>query len=116
MKTKFDHIEVHVKEIKKYCDFLVSIFEGGSYEVISESGTSMFTSLEGIHIEVKKKKTNEEPNFNGFCNPCLRKSEAKKFIWEIGFEVIKKISTPEGPVFFFKDGEGIMWHIKDRNE
>ena len=116
MKIKFDHIEVHVKDIKKYCDFLMSIFEGGSYKVISESGTSMFTSPEGINVEVKKKKVNEAPNINGFCNPCLRRSEAKKFILDRGFEITKELSTPEGPVFFFADQESITWHIKDRNE
>ena len=52
----FDHVEVHVFEVKKYCDFLMAIFEGGSYKVISESGTSMFTSSDSIHIEGQEKE------------------------------------------------------------
>jgi len=39
----------------------MAIFEGSSYKVISETGTSMFTSLDGINIEVKKKKINQAP-------------------------------------------------------
>jgi len=116
MNSKFDHIEVHVSDIQKYCEFLKAIFEGGSYEVISSSGTSMFTSPELINIEVKKKKNDSLPNGSGFCNPCLRRSDAKKFIEKLGFTISKELSTPEGPVFFFDDSEGVTWHIKDRDQ
>ena len=75
----FDHIEVHVSDIKKYCEFLTSLFECGSYKVISQSGTSMFTSPEGINIEVKKKKNDQAPVVSGFCNPCLRRPDPKAF-------------------------------------
>lgn len=116
MKAKFDHIEVHVLDVKKYCDFLRSIFEGGSFKVISESGTSMFTSPEEINIEVKKTKLNQAPVSIGFCNPCLRRSDAKAFISRLGLTIDKELSSPEGPVFFFTDHEGIQWHMKDRKE
>ena len=53
----FDHIEVHVKNVPAYCKFLSVMFNGGRYKVISDSGTSMFVSDDGINIEVKKKAT-----------------------------------------------------------
>ncbi len=112
----FDHVEVHVSEIKKYCDFLVAIFEGGSYEVISESGTSMFTSSDGIHIEVKKKKINQAPEISGFCNPCLRRPDPKALILGLGLKIESEQDAPFGKVYFFKDHEGVTWHIKDLPE
>lgn len=112
-KTAFDHIEVHVGDIGRYCRFLETVFEGGAYEVISESGTSMFTSPDGIHIEVKKKKTDDAPITSGFCNPCLRRLGAKEFIGKLGFAIDHERETPMGIVYFFRDHEGILWHIKD---
>lgn len=116
MGTKFDHIETHVREINRYCDFLVTIFEGGTYEKISDSGTSMYSSPEGIHIEVKKTKLDQAPVSVGFCNPCLRRQDAKAFISRLGLTIDKELLSPEGPVFFFTDYEGIQWHMKDRKE
>ena len=49
-----DHIEAHVEDIAKYCKFLVKIFQGGRYKIISDTGVSMFVSNVGINIEVKK--------------------------------------------------------------
>lgn len=116
MKARFDHIEVHVSDIKGYCHFLTTIFEGGSFQIISESGTSMFTSPEGINIEVKQRKTIDPPIMSGFCNPCLRRPEARAFVQNLGFEIASERKTPEGMVYFFQDHEGVTWHIKDRNE
>ncbi len=112
----FDHVEVHVSDIKKYCDFLVAIFEGGSYEVISKSGTSMFTSVEGINIEVKKKQISQAPCMSGFCNPCLRRPDPRTFILRLGLKIESEKDAPFGKVYFFKDREGITWHIKDLQE
>jgi len=108
----FDHIEVHVSEIKKYCDFLTAIFEGGSYKVISESGTAMFTSADGIHIEVKKKKDDQVPEMSGFCNPCLRCPNPKALILGLRLKIESEHDAPFGKVYFFKDHEGVSWHIK----
>ncbi len=115
MSAKFDHIEVHVADIGKYCEFLVSVFEGGTFKVISESGTSMFTSPEGINIEVKHKQAEEAPIMSGFCNPCLRRLGAQQFIRSLSFAITKERKTAEGMVYFFQDHEGVTWHIKDRN-
>ena len=41
-KTYFDHLEVHVHNIPKYCNLLLKIFEGGNLKVINKNGTSMF--------------------------------------------------------------------------
>ena len=89
------------------------MFEGGTYEVVSKTGTSMFTAPEGIHIEVKKKKVNDTPIASGFCNPCLRRLGAKEFITQLGFPIEKELEAPFGMVYFFKDHEGILWHIKN---
>jgi len=112
---KFDHIEVHVKDIKKYCGFLIKIFQGGKIEVLNEEGISMFTSPDGLNIEVKKKDNKLGPIISGFCNPCLRTDGAKDFIQQtLKYQIIETRKTPQGyPVYFFKDYEGIIWHIKD---
>ncbi len=110
----FDHIEVHVENISTYCTFLVKLFHGGRYKVISESGTSMFVSNDGICIEIKKKKTKDLPSPTGFCNPCLRMENAKNFIEsELQLSITKTLSNPDGNVCFFTDSEGIQWHIKE---
>ncbi len=110
----FDHIEVHVQDITKYCAFLVELFQGGRYKVISDSGTSMFVSNDGINIEIKKKKGNETPDASGFCNPCLRMENAKHFIEEnFNFIITKTVANPDGACYFFIDHEGITWHVKD---
>lgn len=113
MSVRFDHIEVHVSEIEKYCCFLQSLFEGGKYEVISNSGTSMFTSPDGINIEIEKKNNSDLPITSGFCNPCVRRLDAKEFILKLGFEIEKELSVLFGMVYFFKDHEGVTWHIKN---
>jgi len=114
MNTRFDHIEVHIDDIKQYCDFLNRLFEGGNSEVISKTGTSMYTSPDGIRIEVKKKNITETAIQSGFCNPCLKRPAAKEFITGLGLVIDRVRETPEGPVFFFRDHENILWHMKDK--
>lgn len=113
MRVKFDHIEAHVSDIGRYCRFLQSLFEGGMFEIISDSGTSMFTSPDGIRIEVKKKAVEDTPVMSGFCNPCIRRRGAKDFIIGLGLEIEKELSSQSGMVYFFRDHERTMWHIKD---
>jgi hypothetical protein len=112
----FDHVEVHVKDIVHYCQFLTLLFEGGIYKVISPSGTSMFTAPDGINIEVKKKQNDSEPVMSGFCNPCLRRPEPKSLLSKLGIKVESERDTLFGKVYFFKDHEGVTWHIKDLPE
>lgn len=109
----FDHIEVHVDDISAYCNFLARIFQGGRFKVISDSGTSMFCSQDGVNIEIKQKQSNEQATAVGFCNPCLRMANAKEFIEnELKFIIERTMNNPDGKVYFFKDHEGITWHIK----
>lgn len=116
MAVRLDHIEVHVDDIVRYCAFMTRLFEGGTFKVISQSGTSMFTSPDGINIEVKKRKTAAAPGMSGFCNPCLRRPNPGDFITGLGLRIEKELSTPAGMVYFFKDHEGVTWHIKDLPE
>lgn len=110
----FDHIEVHVENIPEYCAFLQKIFQGGRYKVISETGTSMFVSNDGINFEVKKKKTDASTVFAGFCKPCLRMENAKHFIEnELQLKIENTVDNPDGHCYFFVDHEGITWHVKD---
>jgi hypothetical protein len=111
--AKFDHIEVHVSDIQRYCGFLAEAFEGGTHEVISKSGTSMFTSPDGIRIEVKLRKTDAAPEMSGFCNPCLRRPNPRELVTRLGLQVDHERDTDSGKVIFFKDHEGVMWHVKD---
>jgi hypothetical protein len=110
----FDHIEVHVDDIPRYCEFLYKMFHGGRYKVISNSGTSMFVSNDGINIELKKRKEGVKPSGAGFCNPCLRMENAKDFIEnELGFVITLTTNNPDGNCYFFDDHESITWHIKE---
>jgi len=76
----------------------------------------MFTSPEGIHIEVKKKKINSTPQMSGFCNPCLRRPDPKALILKLGLKIKSEQDAPFGKVYFFNDHEGVTWHIKDLPE
>ena len=86
--TSFDHIEVHVSNISEYKNFLKKLFEGGEFKELSENGTSMFKSPEGLFIELKKNDTMADPILSGFCQPCLRRLNAKEFIDENSLEII----------------------------
>jgi hypothetical protein len=110
----FDHIEVHVNDIPGYCNFLTKMFCGGRYRVISDTGTSMFASHDGINIEIKKKKTDLMPIASGFCNPCVRMENAKEHIEKnLKLTIDQTLQNPDGACYFFKDHEGIVWHIKE---
>jgi len=112
--ASFDHIEAHVADVPGYCAFLVKVFGGGRHKVISESGTAMFISPDGLCVEVKKRAVPASPVASGICNPCLRREGAKGFIErELGFRIEKTAENPSGKVYFFTDREGILWHIKD---
>lgn len=110
----FDHVEVHVEDVVNYCKFLVKLFNGGRHKVISDTGTSMFVSNDGINIEIKKREVKDFPHASGFCNPCLRMEHAKDFIEHtLKFKITKTVSNPDGGCYFFNDHEGITWHVKD---
>jgi hypothetical protein len=110
----FDHIEAHVKNVPRYCRFLVKLFKGGRYKVISDTGTAMFVSNDGINIEIKKKKNDNPPIASGFCNPCLRMTNARRFIEKaLKLDISNTIKNPDGDCYFFVDHEGITWHIKN---
>lgn len=112
--ASFDHFEAHVADIPAYCAFLAKVFGGGRHKVISENGTAMFKSPDGLCIEVKKREVPAPPAASGICNPCLRRAGAKAFIeTELGLRIEKSADNPAGKVYFFKDREGILWHIKD---
>ncbi len=111
--TLFDHFEVHVKDIEKYIKFLKIIFEGGASKKLTKEGISMFKSPEGIFIEIKHKKGDKKPLLAGFCQPCLRKKNAKKFIEINNLNIVDENETPNGKVYFFEDHEGIIWHLKN---
>jgi hypothetical protein len=88
--TSFDHIEVHVSDISKYINFLKKLFEGGAFKELSENGTSMFKSPDGLYIELKTKDLKADPILSGFCQPCLRKRNAKEFIDKNSLEIVMK--------------------------
>ena len=111
--TSFDHIEVFVHDINDYIDFLKKLFEGGEIKKLSENGTSMFKSPEGLFIELKNKEIASKPILSGFCQPCLRKLNAKEFIDKNNLEIVSEAESTNGKIFFFKDHEGIIWHLKD---
>lgn len=115
---QFDHIEVHVKDSERYVNFLVSLFGGGRFKRISDNNTYMFLSIDNIRIEVKERSNYlvniDLENAIGFCLPCLRMKGAKNHLLSLGnIEITKELENPDGAVIFFKDYEGVDWHIKD---
>mgnify|MGYP003343649594 CR=1 FL=1 len=114
----FDHIEVHVKNAKKYAIFLQTLFKYGRFKKISQNNTYMFLGSSDLHIEIKE-SLNYVNNFNningiGFCMPCLRMSDARAHLNKIsGIKIENEIKNPDGVCIFFTDYEGINWHIKD---
>lgn len=117
---QFDHIEVHVKDSKLYAEFLVKLFGHGRIKRISDNNTYMFLSHDNLHIEIKERTTYER-EFDiatgiGFCLPCLRMVSAYEHLSSIqGITLTNKVDNPDGPCYFFRDYEGIDWHIKDYN-
>lgn len=116
----FDHFEIHVRDSAKYVLFLQKLFSGGRFRLISENLTYMFLTQDGVRIEIKQNKSYQN-FFNidsgiGVCLPCLRTTNARKHIEDIGqITITKIINNPDGDVYFFKDYEQIDWHIKDYN-
>lgn len=108
----FDHIEVHVRDVPEYGSFLLALFRGGRFRQISDSGTSMFITPDGVNVEVKTAEWSEPPGSLGFRLPCIRLENARAHVEALGLEVVREISNPEGSVVFFRDGEGIEWHAK----
>jgi hypothetical protein len=114
----FDHIEIHVKNSHLYCEFLTKLFSGGRYKKISENNIYMFLTHDNLRFEIKESQEYFK-NFNlnegaGICLPCLRKKGALEHLNSLGnIEIKKTINNPDGDCIFFKDYEGIDWHIKD---
>jgi hypothetical protein len=112
--ASFDHIEAHVTDVPGYCSFLVKVFGGGRHKVIGENATAMFISPDGLCIEVKRREVSAAPVVSGICNPCLRRAGAKEFVEQgLGLRIEKTVENASGKVHFFRDREGILWHIKD---
>jgi hypothetical protein len=114
----FDHIEVHVKDAKKYAIFLQQLFINGRFKKISDNNTYMFLGSSDIHIEIKEsvnyQKTFDINNGVGFCMPCLRMSGAQAHLNKIvNIKIDNEIQNPDGKCIFFTDYEGINWHFKD---
>jgi hypothetical protein len=114
----FDHIEVHVKSPKQYLFFLKKLFRGGRFKKITKNETYMFLTNDLLRIEVKQSKILDfdfnNNGFHGFCLPCLRMKNAPKHLEKLNnITIVKKIINPDGECIFFKDYEGIDWHIKN---
>ena len=114
----FDHIEIHVTNSKTYIDFLHSLFKTGRSKKISENNTYMFLTSDNIRFEIKENpvyiNTFNISNGKGFCLPCFRMKGALKHLENNNkIQITKIIQNPDGDCIFFKDYEGIDWHIKD---
>jgi hypothetical protein len=107
-----DHLEIHVRDIPAYCEFLVRLFRGGRHRVIGDNGVSMFLTPQGQAFELKPRVPDTPVTRAGFCLPCIRLVEAEAHIMELGLEVHHRAENPDGPVLFFTDHEGIEWHAK----
>ena len=71
----------------------------------------MFKAPSGLQIEIKMQKEDAVMGTAGFCNPCLIAKDAASFVKDcLELEIVKEV---KGPVYFFKDHEGVTWHIKE---
>ena len=116
--VQFDHIEVHVSDSKAYAEFLLRLFQNGRFKKIAQDDIYMFLSPDNLHIEIKQKDVdinrNKVISDIGFCMPCLRMKNALTHLKSLSeVEIIDKLENDDGPCYFFKDPEGIIWHIKD---
>ena len=110
----FDHIEVYVKDIPAYGEFLKKVFQRGRFAIVGKTGTGMFLAEGSPAIEVKQKTDDQVPVCAGFTLPSLRVEGAQEFIEkELNYSIIKTAQTDLGSVYFFTDYEGITWHFKD---
>lgn len=114
----FDHIEIHVSNSLKYSNFLKKLFKIGRFKKISENNTYMFLTSDNLRFEIKESKIYTEifniNNGKGFCLPCLRMKNALTHLKTLeNITITKTIKNPDGDCIFFKDLEGIDWHIKD---
>ncbi len=115
---QFDHIEIHVKNSYNYVLFLKKLFPVSRFKKISENLTYMFLTGDGMRFEIKENISFEYmidiSTHVGFCLPCLRMEGALHHIESIQeVTIFKTINNPDGLCIFFKDYEGIDWHIKD---
>lgn len=114
----FDHIEIHVKNSRQYVEFLLELFITGRFKKISDNNTYMFLTADNIRFEIKENQDFKQNfnliNGNGFCLPCLRMKDALYHLKKLkNIKIVKEINNPDGICIFFKDYEGIDWHIKD---
>ena len=114
----FDHIEIHVTNSLEYSNFLLKLFNTGRFKKISENNTYMFLLSDNLRFEIKESKLYKDIyNINngiGFCLPCLRMKNAIIHLKNFDNITISKIiKNPDGDCIFFKDFQGIDWHIKD---
>lgn len=114
--VQFDHIEVHVRDVAAYGEFLVRLFRGGRWKQIGADGTGMFISPDGLRIEMKQAGADVAYHGIGFCLPCIRLERARAHIEALGLAITRSAQNPDGPVHFFRDPEGIEWHAKDYAE
>ena len=109
----FDHVEIHVDDIPRYCDFLVRLFNGGRFRQISESGVCMFLTPQGQAFEIKRRLEGAPPPArSGVCLPCIRTAGAREHLARLGLSVDEAAENPGGEVLFFTDHEGVQWHAK----
>jgi len=114
----FDHIEIHVNHSLRYVEFLKKIFLSGRYKKISNNNTYMFLTSDNIRFEIKENllflNHFQISDGVGFCLPCLRMNGALNHLNSISsIQILRIIENPDGLCIFFKDHEGIEWHIKD---
>lgn len=112
----FDHIEVHVRDIPAYCDFLVRLFAGGRFKQLNDEGVAMFKTPDGFCFELKPRTSDAPAARSGFCLPCIRAAGARAHIASLGFAIDHAGQNPDGEVLFFTDHEGIEWHMKDHDQ
>jgi len=113
MPVIFDHIEIHVADIPRYCEFLTALFGGGRYRRINDAGFHMYLTPEGQAFELKPKATDLPAARSGFCLPCIRTSDARAHLERLGLAIDESAALPDGSVHFFTDHEGIQWHVKE---
>lgn len=111
--VQLDHLEIHVRDVPRYCDFLVALFRGGAWRVLDAGGVAMYRTPDGAFFELKPRAVDGPPARSGVCLPCLRMPDPLDHLAALGLTVVETAENASGRIHFFTDHEGVEWHVKD---
>jgi hypothetical protein len=112
--VELDHLEIHVRDLPAYREFLVALFRGGDYRVLTDDGITMYRAPGGQCFELKPRAEGAvAPDRSGVCLPCIRMADPMPHLRDLGVTPHETVENERGHIHFFRDAEGVEWHVKD---